>query len=301
LVNGRMIETDLVFACDGIKSAIRSSLFAASAGEPEYTGVTCLMGASDVPRPAGYCYPTSSDSRFHACYYPTGEEEQIFQIFYVAPENKESWRALTADEGRLECCAVADRMKVDGWAEDFIQPLLEPKSVLRTGIHARPPIPVWHSGRVVLLGDAAHPLVSYIGQGAMMAVEDVGILVALLKAFCVTGGEGEGEGEGGAGGNFMLANVEKAFQLYERIRLPRTMRMARNSIELGNMLLLRATWPVTSEEALRDDQRLREDIAQHGNLSLIQEATAYDYARDVRRALRGSRGGGSKLASDAHV
>ena len=44
------------------------------------------------------------------------------------------------------------------------------------------------NGRVVLLGDAAHPPVPYIGQGAMMAIEDVGVLTHLLRHYCCASG-----------------------------------------------------------------------------------------------------------------
>ncbi|KAJ1556953.1 hypothetical protein HK405_001289, partial [Cladochytrium tenue] len=109
LASGDVIEADIVFACDGIKSAVRRSLFPDT--DADYTGVTCLMGASAVPRTErGICYPTSSRSAVHACYYATGPSEQVFQIFAVAPEQKETWRALTPDEGRQECLDLAEKM-----------------------------------------------------------------------------------------------------------------------------------------------------------------------------------------------
>ena len=58
------------------------------------------------------------------------------------------------------------------------------------GIFSKPPLDTWvgAEGRVMLLGDAAHPPVPYIGQGAMMAMEDVGVLGRLLKHYCCAGG-----------------------------------------------------------------------------------------------------------------
>ncbi|KAJ1563737.1 hypothetical protein HK405_000961 [Cladochytrium tenue] len=110
LSTGETVDADLVFGCDGVKSVLRSSLFPAS--EPEYTGVTVLMGVADIPREKrGICFPSSATSGFHACYYPTGPEEQIFQIFFPTPERPESWKALTAEEGREECYALAEKMK----------------------------------------------------------------------------------------------------------------------------------------------------------------------------------------------
>ena len=103
------------------------------------------------------------------------------------------------------------------------------KSVLRVGLRARAPIPVWHSGRIVLLGDAAHPPVPYIGQGAMMAIEDVGILVTLLKSLCLVGEDKQTVGAE----RFSMAHLETACTLYEKIRLPRTTETLERSAALG--------------------------------------------------------------------
>ncbi|KAJ1559104.1 hypothetical protein HK405_011991 [Cladochytrium tenue] len=239
LSTGETVDADLVFGCDGVKSVLRGSLFPAS--EPEYTGVTVLMGVADIPREKrGICFPSSATSGFHACYYPTGPEEQIFQIFFPTPERPESWKALTAEEGREECYALAEKMKTDGWDAQFVNPLLEAKTVLRTGLRARLPIPLWHRGRIVLLGDAAHPPVPYIGQGAMMAIEDVGILVTVLRALCIAD-------VGGAAKTFCFDHAETAFRIYEDLRVPRTTTMVQNSMSLGKLISQPLSPPPNSE------------------------------------------------------
>ena len=110
LSNTRRVEYDLVFGCDGVKSVLRSSLFPAT--EPSYTGITCLMGAAPIPRAMrGICFPSSSKSQCHACYYPTGPEEQIFQLYFPSPEKPETWKPLSPEEGRKECMELAEKMK----------------------------------------------------------------------------------------------------------------------------------------------------------------------------------------------
>ncbi|KAI9366858.1 hypothetical protein DFJ73DRAFT_5962 [Zopfochytrium polystomum] len=278
LSDGSRVEADLVFGCDGARSVLRGSLFPAT--EPEYTGVTCLMGAADVPRSLrGICFPSSSTSKFHACYYPTGPEEQIFQIYFPTPEKPETWKALSEEEGRLECEDLAAKMAADGWDKQFTEPLLKASSVLRTGLRARKPIPVWHSGRIVLLGDAAHPPVPYIGQGAMMAIEDVGILVTILKCLCSDSGSG-----GGVGAVFSFAHLETAFRLYERLRLPRTTRMLESSMSLGQMQLLRASDP-SSAEVEAKEQSIKADVAKYGTLPIMKSGASYNYLEETRKAL----------------
>jgi salicylate hydroxylase len=78
----------------------------------------------------------------------------------------------------------------------------------------RDPIANWRDGRVVLLGDAAHPTLQYYAQGACMAIED-GVCLALLL---------ERHGD----------DVEKAFAEYNRIRMPRTGRVVLGSRLIGD-------------------------------------------------------------------
>lgn len=82
---------------------------------------------------------------------------------------------MNPEEGAKECHDLVKTLKEDGWDQRFTDPLLAADSVLRVGLRARQPIPVWHANgkvsgqpRIVLLGDAAHPPVPYIGQGAMV-------------------------------------------------------------------------------------------------------------------------------------
>lgn len=78
--DGTSRRTELLLAADGGKSAVRQ-IVANGEVELEYTGVTCLMGISDCPSPrVGISFPSSSVSNFHACYFPTGENEQCFQV-----------------------------------------------------------------------------------------------------------------------------------------------------------------------------------------------------------------------------
>ena len=67
----------------------------------------------------------------------------------------------------------------------------------------REPLPKWSDGRVVLLGDACHPMTPYMAQGAATAIEDAAVLARSIEAF---------EGD----------DLEGAFRCYEATRKPRT-------------------------------------------------------------------------------
>ena len=72
------------------------------------------------------------------------------------------------------------------------------------GLFDRAPLPQWSVGRVTLLGDAAHPMLPFMAQGAAQALEDgVSLTTCLSK----------------------IGDVAAAFTQYEKLRLPRTSRM----------------------------------------------------------------------------
>jgi salicylate hydroxylase len=174
LSDGKTVQTDLLFGCDGVNSVIRNNLFGESV-IPKYTGITCLMGSAPIAKTSpinGICFPSSTTTNAHACFYPCSSEEIIFQIFTPCPENPESWKTLSKEEAKKECTELYEQLSKDGWGKIFTDPIKAADSVLRVGLRAREPIPVWHSPakdpKIFLLGDAAHPPVPYIGQGAMM-------------------------------------------------------------------------------------------------------------------------------------
>jgi salicylate hydroxylase len=168
------VVCDYLFGCDGVKSVIRNALFGQEV-DPKYTGITCLMGSAPIAKQSpinGISFPSSPTSKIHACYYPCNDQEMIFQLFFPTSEKPETWRTLSKQEAKKECLELQEMMIKDGWHSMFTDPVGKADSVLRVGLRARNPIPVWHApknhARIVLLGDAAHPPVPYIGQGAMV-------------------------------------------------------------------------------------------------------------------------------------
>ena len=90
-----------------------------------------------------------------------------------------------------------------------------PKSWKRWATADREPIEHWSFGRVTLLGDAAHPMLQYLAQGACMAMEDAVTLGEALRA---------------SGGDF-----EAAFGRYQKARVARTARVVLLTREMGRV------------------------------------------------------------------
>jgi 2-polyprenyl-6-methoxyphenol hydroxylase-like FAD-dependent oxidoreductase len=270
--DGSVEMADFVFGADGVKSKVRDAVVS-TVQDPEYTGVTCWMGAApNVSRPVrGICFPSSSTTKCHMCTYPTSDTETIFQIYFPTPiENPESWGKLTEDEGRAQAQTLADQLQADGWDDQFVQPIrnADPASLVRTGLRAREPVNEWYKGRIGLLGDAAHPPVPYIGQGAMMAIEDAGTIGLLLKHYCCSSSNKENAVD------FSMDNFTKAMHHYQQIRRPRTHAILGSSHTLGKTQQKRA------ENKLYNFMReinIKFQVLIHGTLPIMLPGATYDY------------------------
>ena len=108
-------------------------------------------------------------------------------------EMKESWSA-PGDPDLL-------RREFAGWDPRIGSLLNEVQATFRSALYDREPLPVWTRGRLTLLGDAAHPMLPHLGQGANQAIEDGMALATIARA-------------GGA-------NVPAALLAYERLRRER--------------------------------------------------------------------------------
>ena len=160
--DGCLLKTEILFAADGSKSAVRSIVNPSSS--LEYTGVTCVMGvAENKSEDRGILFPSSvpTINCRHGCFFPTAEGEQCFQMHYSVEESdadKGNWGTLSQKVGVAECLKLSEQMKDDGWDDKYIAPLREVTHAVRIGFCSlQPPLQKWVYGRIVLLGDAAHP------------------------------------------------------------------------------------------------------------------------------------------------
>ncbi len=125
----------------------------------------------------------------------------------------------------------------------------------------RLPMPDWARGRMALLGDAAHPMLQYLAQGACQALEDAAALAAALAA---AGAAGRPFSEGLAG--------------YAALRAPRAMRVQRTARTWGEI------WHVDGVAKLIRDELLRDrDVADHKHVAwLYQDASRAAALRETR-------------------
>jgi salicylate hydroxylase len=215
--NGSEIEADAIVGADGIHSAVRRSLFGQEA--PRFTGCACWRGL--VPLDAFPPGIVSNDGtmymgpRSHIIYYLVRGGELVNFVAHVESDwTGESWTE--------EC----DRSEVvntyAGWHEPLLHLLGSAQHYYKWALYDRDPLDRWSKGRATLLGDSAHAMLPYIGQGACMAVEDSYILAASIAQTPDDLGEALGR--------------------YERLRVPRTRRAVLEARARGETMHLVSRW-----------------------------------------------------------
>ncbi len=197
--NGAVARGRLLVGCDGMRSAVRGLLFGQEM--PHFTGQVTwrAMVPMDVAAPfmgAGRSAIYIGPRRLFNRYTVRGRT----LVNCVATARTNVWRG----EGWTTPSTVAEfRQHYEGWHGDVIG-LIEaapPDALFKWALFEREPLPGWTRGPMTLLGDAAHPMLPFLGLGAAMAMEDAVILARAITAFGPT---------------------EEALLRYERARLVRT-------------------------------------------------------------------------------
>lgn len=198
-------DADLVVGADGIHSLTRRLLWP-QAPAPRFLGYTAWVGLADTP--------------IEASGSMTLGRGRYFLIHPVAPGRVYWALGAAADRPgvRFDDELEQVRRRVSGW-HDPIGALLEatpPEQVHHLDIHDLPDLPAYTSGRVALLGDAAHAMSPDRGQGAGQSIEDAVVLAAVLAA----------------GGS-----VPAALDAYDARRRPRTQAVARAARQAGLQMI----------------------------------------------------------------
>jgi 2-polyprenyl-6-methoxyphenol hydroxylase-like FAD-dependent oxidoreductase len=193
---------DAVIGADGVHSIVRDIIVGPDApihkGRIAYRAVfkSELMGGFDIGPSRTKWWGTD---RHIVIYYTTKSKSELYFVTSVPEEagwmTKESWSA----KGDVEELRAA----YGDFHQDVRNVLNACPDCHKWAILEREPRPNWSDGRVVLLGDSAHPMTPYMAQGAATSIEDAAILARCLEAV---------DGD----------DIEAAFKRYEAHRKPRT-------------------------------------------------------------------------------
>jgi 6-hydroxynicotinate 3-monooxygenase len=175
--DGSIAEVDALIGADGIHSKIREQMLGSD--KPRFTGRVAYRTTFPASLMNGYtiddCTKWWGIDRHIVIYYVTPKKDEIYFVTSVPePEwNNESWSA-KGDLGEL-------RHAFMGFHEQVQKVLAACPDVHKWSLYERDPLPTWCDQQVVLLGDACHPMVPYMAQGAAMAIEDAAVLSRILE------------------------------------------------------------------------------------------------------------------------
>jgi 2-polyprenyl-6-methoxyphenol hydroxylase-like FAD-dependent oxidoreductase len=195
---GGEIQADLVVAADGIRSPIRHALFP-DHPEPVYAGSTAFRGVTRYP---GARLSTSFGRGTEVGVLPlTGGDVYWFISYLTEPDEQ----------------PVDLKEAFGGW-HDPIPALIDatpPEAVLHHDLyHLGTPLKTYTRGRIALLGDAAHAMPPFLGQGGCQALEDAVVLAHAMST---------------------EDTVEAALKSYDEQRRPRSQQVARESVRMGKL------------------------------------------------------------------
>lgn len=205
LASGVHIEAGALVGADGVHSAIRRRIV--DDGEPMASGAViyrAVIPAAEMPKDLQNPYPVLwAGPGTHIIYYPVRD----WKVFNFGATVVTGQTSIDEEEEALpeEALPLFSRN-----CDTPLRVLRIPRRFRRYLIRYREPVDNWSTGPVTLLGDAAHPMVQYIAQGAAMALEDALCLGVAVDA---------------CGGDF-----DQAFKRYQAVRIVRSARVQISSL-----------------------------------------------------------------------
>jgi salicylate hydroxylase len=163
-----VVDADVVIGADGIHSIIRELLLGPESAR--FSGHVAYRGLVRSERIADLGLELCASSWW-------GPGRHFVQYFVGAGARWVNWVAVVPGEWRVESWTergeVADALReFDGWHPQVRSIIGAVELTNRWALYDRDPLPRWTTGRVTLLGDAAHAMLPYMAQGAAQSIED---------------------------------------------------------------------------------------------------------------------------------
>jgi len=207
--DGRRFSADAIVGCDGVKSVVRAKLIGDAPRVSGHVVYRAVVPAADMPEDLRWNAPVVwAGPNCHLVHYPLRHGEQYNLVVTFHSRDREEWGV--SDGSKQEVLSY-----FEGVHARPRQLLDRPTSWRRWSTADRDPVANWSEGPATLLGDAAHPMMQYLAQGACMALEDAVTLGKAVEACDY--------------------DLPAAFRLYAAARIPRTARVVLSVREMGRI------------------------------------------------------------------
>ena len=227
--DGTEVEADVIIGADGIHSAVRTALFGPDA--PRFTGKICYRSVVPMKKLTGRTLADIAADNGQwlgphgtIVLYPLRGEELMNIVCHYDDDTyrHESWVT--------ECDGAEVLERYAGWHDSLLRLFAAGDTWYKWALYDRDPIPQWTKGRVTLLGDAAHPMLPYLGQGACQALEDGAVLANAIAT--------------------SPSDPVAALGAYERVRRPRASSVVLTARARGVSNHLPSRWAALRRDAV---------------------------------------------------
>jgi salicylate hydroxylase len=206
--NQQQLDTDILIGADGIHSKVQATLLAnlSLTSIPKFTGQVAWRGTVKTKDlPPNLVEPNANlwvgPGKHFVSYYVSGGEE----INFVAVEERSDWcEESWSHQGDI----TQLRELFSDWHPQVREILAAAQQCFVWALHDREPLTSWVDKNVALIGDACHPMLPFLAQGAAMAIEDAYVLAAMLSQH---------------------SDTQTALNHYQNARLPRTAQIQLNA------------------------------------------------------------------------
>ncbi|MFC6083837.1 FAD-dependent oxidoreductase [Sphaerisporangium aureirubrum] len=238
--DGSTARGDLLVGADGVWSMARHHL--GTKRTPRYLGISSVRGITPAPE---HTYPGG--------FFSQGPGLQIFanplrngDLYWAATLNaaEHEWPQLHPEYARERLSRM-----VKDWHAPIPDLVAETPTgqLVVTDIHDMNTLPTWTTPRMALLGDAAHPMAPFLGQGANAAIEDAAVFCTLLPDLAPTPAV-TAHSLPAPTTQMAVATAPDALRAYETARVPRTTRLSKMSRRIG----MAGQWENPTAIAIRD-------------------------------------------------
>jgi len=203
------VAADLLIGADGVHSKVRAQMFGDV--RQHFTQAIAWRGLAPIARiSAPYREPLATTwvgPHAHITCYPVQHKNTQFISFSAQVDSQQWEQESWSEPGRLQDC-LAD---FQGWHAQVVEMIRSADVLYRWGLFVREELPTWAHGRAVLLGDACHSMVPYLGQGVNLTFEDSCVLVNVLAG---------------------ASDIPAALRRYDMLRRARGYQVAHASMEM---------------------------------------------------------------------